>query len=271
MSAPSPRRAAPLLPARPLFFSAGPRGAVACRKKKLDFSLATLLCYLLYGTPVTDKYNRHSSPRIVPRRSAVRARAFAFFSTLPRLPPFFVSPPRPSPPSLPPARRRRRCRYHHQPPSRNYSPTMTATTTPTSTPATSTHRARRPTLVPTPTPTPTTDDRRHRAPATNAGHTGARRARTRALVFIIRVFWNFSSGARHCFTVCHCYTPTSCQARALQPSSMPSRTPPPRPPSLLPSPPVLRGGRQPHVHAQGASKVVRFLLNVVYMFRSRGK
>ena len=36
---------------------------------------------------------------------------------------------------------------------------------------------------------------------------------TRALIFIIRVFWNFSSGAQHCFTVCHCYTPTSCQAR----------------------------------------------------------
>lgn len=26
----------------------------------------------------------------------------------------------------------------------------------------------------------------------------------RALIFIIRVFWNFSSSARYCFTVCHC-------------------------------------------------------------------
>lgn len=43
-----------------------------------------------------------------------------------------------------------------------------------------------------------------------------------------------------------------------------------RPPLLLSSP-ALHGGRQPHVHAQGASKVVGFLLNVVYVFRGREK
>jgi len=113
------------------FPSVGPRGAElrccgssssssSASKKKLDFSLATLLCYLLYGTPVTDKYNRHSSPRIVPRRSALRARAFAFF---PPPPAYFLSHHHD---------RRRRCHhhyYHHRRRRRSYSPTMTATST----------------------------------------------------------------------------------------------------------------------------------------------
>lgn len=169
-----PLHAAPRpLSARSLFFSTGPRGATARRKKKLDFSLATLLCYLLYGTPVTDKYNRHSSPRIVPRRSAVRAGAFAFFSTLPRLPPFFVSPPRPSLPPLPPP----------PPPPHHQSP--------------------KPRLLADDDGDDDADvdtryqhisrvgwcrHRRHRAPTTNAGYTGLG-GRARELSFLLSAFF----------------------------------------------------------------------------------
>lgn len=86
-------------------------------------------------------------------------------------------------------------------------------------------------------------------------HTGAR-----APVFIIRVFWNFSSGARHCFTVCHCYTPTSCQARALQQPVLYTR---PSPCPQLPASSALIPRVTPVVaiatcaHIQRVSKVVR--------------
>ena len=58
------------------------------RKKKLDFFLVTLLCYLLYGTPVTDKYNRHSLPRIVLNEAPRAPRLYTFFQ-----PAFTTLPP----------------------------------------------------------------------------------------------------------------------------------------------------------------------------------
>ena len=73
---------------------------------------------------------------------------------------------------------------------------------------------------PRPAPPPPAPSHQHRAVTATATATAAttiagltHAVHTRALIFIIRVFWNFSSGAQHCFTVCHCYTPTSCQAR----------------------------------------------------------
>lgn len=106
---------------------------------------------------------------------------------------------------------------------------------------------RRTSIAPSPPPPPPLP------PRSRDSHTRC----TRALIFIIRVFWNFSSGAQHCFTVCHCYTPTSCQARerrglsrtgirrTLQrqtpillpyPPPLPPALPPPPPPTLQPSP-----------------------------------
>lgn len=72
--------------------SSEPSRHCAASKKKPDFFLATLLCYLLYGTPVTDKYNRHSSPRIVSDEAPCAPGLLHFFH-----PPTPFRPPLPLP------------------------------------------------------------------------------------------------------------------------------------------------------------------------------
>lgn len=69
------------------------RALAALRRveKKPDFFLATLLCYLLYGTPVTDKYNRHSSPRIVPDEAPRAPGLLHFFHPSPSYPFFCLT------------------------------------------------------------------------------------------------------------------------------------------------------------------------------------
>ena len=95
-----------------LFFSPSePSRHCAASKKKPDFFLATLLCYLLYGTPVTDKYNRHSSPRIVPDEAPCAPGLLHFFHPPP--------PPPPPPPAHPSthfflSHRRHHYRWQHR-------------------------------------------------------------------------------------------------------------------------------------------------------------
>ena len=78
--------------------SSEPSRHCAASKKKPDFFLATLLCYLLYGTPVTDKYNRHSSPRIVSDEAPCAPGLLHFFHPPTHPPTHPLSPgPYPSP------------------------------------------------------------------------------------------------------------------------------------------------------------------------------
>ncbi|KYQ57765.1 hypothetical protein ALC60_03258 [Trachymyrmex zeteki] len=114
------------------------------------------------------------------------------------------------------------------------SPTMTATTTPTSTLATSTYRTR----------------------GSAGSHASSRFYYPRFLEF-----FQWRPALFHGLSLLYAYILPS------EGSTAELYTLPPLTATLVLC--VSRGGRLPHVYAQGASKVVRFLLNVAYMCRHR--